>query len=90
MQDVGVKTLHAVENPHITYRQSAILAVVIYPWLLCIHGSTVMDSADHRWCSNVVFTIEKSSFKWTCAVHTLVIQGSTVLPKKINWTCSIM
>ena len=75
MQDVGVKILHAVENPRVTYRQSAILAVVIYPWLLCIHGSTFMDSTDHRSCSIIVFTIEKSSLKWTCAVHTLVTQG---------------
>lgn len=66
------------------------LAVVTYPWLLCIHGPTFMDSTDHRLYGIVVFTIEKSSFKWICTVHTLVTQGSTVLPKKINWTCSIV
>ena len=90
IQDLGVKTLQAVENPHITYSQSAILAVVICPWLLCIHGSMFMDSTDRRLYSIVVFTIEKSSFKWTCTVHILVTQGSPVLPNKINWTCSIV
>lgn len=42
-----------------------------------------MDSTNHGSCSNVVFTTEKQSmYKWTCAVHTCVVQESTVL------TCS--
>ena len=72
-QRLGMPTLCIVENWNINYSQ------LWYPRFLWIHGCTFTDSTNCRLWSTVVFTIEKSMYKWTHTVQTLVAKGSTVI-----------
>ena len=73
--NVGFKatTFSVVENPYITCSWPSM-------WFFQILDFTSADSTSCRWCSAVVFTIEKKSlYKWTYTVHMPVVQGPTLL-----------
>ena len=50
-----------------------------FPWSVCIHGSTCMAPTNCRSYGTVVFTEKNMAYKWTNAVQTHVVQGSTVI-----------
>ena len=68
MWGLGVLILCAVENPRVTLQ----LAIHIY-------GSTSTDPTKTIDCVELVHISRKrSTYKWTCAVQTRVVQGSTI------------
>ena len=59
----------------------------LYPQFLHIHGSTSMDSTNHRLHgNNNSYYWKKSRYKWTCAVQTHVVQGSAIIYQQKSYT----
>ena len=70
MNSAGVRDvdpLHTVESQHITLQSS-----------LHICDFTSIDSTNHKSCSSGVLIEKKSTYKWTHAVRTCVVQASIV------------
>ena len=67
-------------DPLCSRKSCIIITNPLYLWFLPIHSFTSTDSTNHSSYDTVIFTAEKElRHKWTLAVQTHVVQGSTLL-----------